>query len=258
MSTIQCKYCGKDVSSDNATCPYCGSSINHYGSQSDVPPPMQGSYKSEKSEPAWETSDGSIIERIINTVKSLIQQPAVFFENLRTEGGFGAPCSYLLFTSLFGIVFYQIYMIIGSILGIASESFTGAFVTAVFACFIGPIIAIISSFIVAGIYHILASVFSVATKPFEATYRGTAYVSGTCALFNVVPVIGSLISFIAHIYYMIVALSKIHGMSMGKACLIVLIPTIVICCCSIVFFFTVGATAFLAALGFAAAEASNL
>ena len=238
MSTIQCKCCGKDVSSDSATCPYCGSSINHYGSQSDVPPPMQGSYKSEKSEPAWETSDGSIIERIINTVKSLIQQPAVFFENLRTEGGFGAPCSYLLFTSLFGIVFYQIYMIIGSILGIASESFTGAFVTAVFACFIGPIIAIISSFIVAGIYHILASVFSVATKPFEATYRGTAYAYGTCMLFNIVPVIGGLIGGIAYIYYMIVALSKIHGMSTGKACLIVLIPTIVIGWCSIVFFFT--------------------
>src|SRR5262249_29960035 len=94
---------------------------------------------------------------------------------------------------------------------------------------IAPIFIILGMFIWSGIYHLLLMMLDGARKPFETTARVYAYSAGACSLLMAIPWLGMFVVGIANIVFVIIGLSKAHGISGGKAAAAVLIP-IAICC----------------------------
>ena len=97
-----------------------------------------------------------------------------------------------------------------------------------FAIFMPALIAL-GSFVGAGILHLSLMICGGAKQPFETTFRTYCYVHGSAGILQVVPMCGAMVSGIWALVCLCIGLSKTHEISVGKAVLAVLLPTIVCC-----------------------------
>lgn len=87
-----------------------------------------------------------------------------------------------------------------------------------------PVGAAIGLFIEAGVVHLLLMMLGGANRSFETTVRAVAFTNGSTALFQVVPVLGSLVALVWGLIIQAHGLKEMHQTSMGKALGAVLIP----------------------------------
>jgi len=195
--------------------------------------------------PPWER-DRPSASSFIATVKELFGSGTLFFDDMRREGGLGAPIGYALTGGMIGgmggLVFQTILqMLLGAGMGnpFAAQMAGGAAGAVVgLACgaVILPIALIIGMFFSAGLYHLMLMMLGGARFPFETTFRVVAYCQGTTGLLSFIPFCGGLINAIVSIVYTIIGLSRAHEISGGKAALAVLIPMFVCCGIAVVFY----------------------
>jgi hypothetical protein len=94
---------------------------------------------------------------------------------------------------------------------------------------LGPIQVLVYLFLGAGINHLFLMLFGGARKGFEATFRVVCFCQAA-TLLGIIPVCGMLAGLYA-IVLNIIGLSEAHGISRGKAALVVLLPILLVCCC---------------------------
>ena len=174
---------------------------------------------------------------------------------MRREGGLAPPLAFAIIGVLVGSLASLVFQAVGvgaSILPLLQDRAPG--LGAVVATIvIVPVVATISAFLVAGLFHVVLLLLNAAQQPFEATLRTYAYVWGATALLGLIPICGGLIGAVWAVVATIIGLSKVHDTSIGTAAVAVLIP--VVGCCGaalLVFGASLLALAGLAALAGAA------
>ena len=195
----------------------------------------------EECEPAWERrNEVGILAAAIETLRGVLLQPSATFARLKLRGGFGAPLVFFIIVQMVGIIATEAYN-----WGIRAFNLPGMFLpekeAGVFAAQMGstlgslqwiviaPVIMVAAAFVGAAMTHVALMLVGGAKRPYEATFRVYAYVTGAVALFNLIPCCGWLIAFVWGIVAETVGLSEVHQIGRGRALLAVLLPLIVCC-----------------------------
>ncbi|HUY33138.1 MAG TPA: Yip1 family protein [Pirellulales bacterium] len=193
-----------------------------------------------RSGPPWER-DGASFNSFVATLKEFYGSANLFFDNMRREGGLGAPIGYLVAGGTVGglggfCLQIAIQMLLGMGMGngppfgpqMAGGAIGGAAGLVCVAIFL-PLALIFGLFVTAGIYHLMLTMLGGARFPFETTVRVIAYSQGSTSLISLIPFCGGLINAIVNLVYTIVGLSRAHEISGGKAAAAVLIPFFICC-----------------------------
>ena len=188
------------------------------------------------------------VESFVDTVRRVVLQPVGFFAGLPRSGS-------LLNPLIFALICTEISAILGGILRLAGvgEGFVAGYGFQVpenqdFGEFIGsvifaPIGGVIGVFVVAGIGQLVVRLVVGATNSgFGATFRVASY-TGVTSLVSWIPIIGGLLALYG-IYLAVVGIREMHGMTTGKAVLVVLIPVIVVVVLALLGLLVVGAVFF--------------
>ena len=86
-------------------------------------------------------------------------------------------------------------------------------------------------FIGAGILHVGLMIVGGARSGFESTLRVIAYSTGSTSIFQVVPVIGSIVGGIWGLVIEIMGLAKVNNITYFRAAVAVFLPLLVCCSC---------------------------
>lgn len=190
----------------------------------------------------WETESKSV-KSFWKTAKMVIGEPSNAFRQMRREGGLGDPILFGMAGGLAGglatAVYQSIFQLImfgfaaaaggeegAALIGVGLFQVAMNFVGAVIG---GTIGVIMGMFIGAAITHVMLLMLKGANYPYETTFRVIAFVTGSVALFQIIPIVGQIVQFITSIIYQILGLSPAQDTTTGKACAAVLLP-LLICC----------------------------
>lgn len=215
-----------------------------------LPLPVTGEF-SDGSLPSWEQkAQLGFLTAFGATVKEVLIEPDKTFRRMKETGGFLVPFLYMLLATGLGVgIGLAVQFGLQGFLGAANSQSAevsrvlaaqglGAGVAVVAGLIVLPIFIFIGSFVGAGIWHLSLMVLGGATKPYEATYRVYCYVGGSSALVSLVPCCGGFAAVIWKIVSGSIGLSRVHGISTGKAVAAILLP-LLLCCglCGVGFFF---------------------
>jgi len=213
-----------------------------------LPPVLAG----ELNLPSWEQkSELGVFTAFASTVKEVLVEPSATFSRMKETGGFMTPFIYMVIATLLGTALaFAVQFGMQAVMGSAVASQNPQFAQIMAAQGLGlgtgvvvllvvlPILLFVGSFLNGGLWHLSLMVLGGANKPFESTYRVYCYVSGSSALVSLVPCCGGFASVIWTIVSGSIGLSKVHGISTGKAVLAVLLPMLVCCSlCGVGFYF---------------------
>lgn len=210
--------------------------------------------------PPWEQrAQLGMVKAATETIKGVLLQPAVTFQNMRREGGLQSPLLYNLILGTIGIV-VMVLLIFGFqlvMLGIASTSSGQGNVALPIAAIVVimlvyivmiPVAITVSSFVQAGILHLCLMLVKGANRPFETTYRTLCYAAGSASILCVVPFLGPTVAGVWAIVALCIGLSKTQEITVGKALLAIFLPTLACC----------GLAAVIGVIGGIAGAAGNL
>jgi len=192
----------------------------------------------EPEGPIWEEIYTPFWQRLIGTIKPCLFQPAEFFQTMRRSGDFVTPLKFLVITSLLGALVTMIWQVPIQMLNVAATGQnSGGMAPSLGAICFGlictvPLIAImvvITSFVMAGVYHVCLMLVGGVTQPLEATYRIVCYSVGATSVLNIIPCVGGLIASIWGLVLVIIGLHKTHETDLWRAVVAGLLPT-VLCC----------------------------
>jgi hypothetical protein len=193
--------------------------------------------------PPWERRDRiGFMSALIETVQQVLASPVRFFQTMPVTGGLGGPLLFAVIVGSIGRVAAVIYQAILS--GMMGSSFrfgnpeldrfapylfgsgVGLVVSAIFA----PVWAVITVFVISGIYHLFLLMLSGAQRGFEATFRVVCYGTAS-ALIQIVPFCGGIVAPVYFLVLAILGLSEAHRITRGKSAAAVLLPILILCCC---------------------------
>ncbi len=205
--------------------------------------------------PAWERrGELGTFPAAVETTRQVYSEPAATFRNLKLEGGYAAPMWYytLLVTLSFWVaMLFEIALnyvnpdLAGNAEVIGKIGLQGVVSLHVGLMIVGPVFIAGSTFLSAGIFHVMLLALGGASKPYEATYRALCYAAAPAMLFQMMPVCGVWIASILSLVFMVIALHEVQGIPTAKAVAVVLIPNLL--CCGLVFGVALGAVALLQA-----------
>lgn len=228
-----CPHCGKEMAESQAFCQVCGGKIAQ-----DQPIAAPGT----RERTAWEERDrNGFFSGLFSTLKGSLFSPTVFFRTMNVNGGLGDPLLYAMIVGVVGMMVSYVWQILfqDAFLGYLPPDVQAAGGMNVFSgigiAFVAlflPFLVIISTFLWAGIWHLLLLMVRGANNGFEATFRTAAYSYGSY-IFMAIPFCGGLIAFIWNIIVAIIGLKEAHGTGGGKAAFAVLFPMI-LCCGAVV------------------------
>ena len=248
-------------------CPNCGADLGAASPPPPMPPPLPPGAESpiERTMPrasAWAPAEGAregtpwerrdtigFASGLIETTQQVLTAPAAFFRAMPVTGGIGSPLVYALILGYAGLVVNAIYdFVLTSVMGTAlggpafGEIAGGNEAMARLMPFIqggvglgmklilGPVILLITLFIMAGIMHAGLMMLGAASRGFEATLRVVCYSEATAVL-QVIPICGQVAAAVYMIVILTVGLAEAHGTTRGKAVIAVLLPVFICCCC---------------------------
>jgi len=186
-----CPKCGRETGKDSGDlCPFCGSPLSQsepageYGISPQEPSaprqdfpgdslPPPGARLPSSDGPPWEHTERPFFGRLFETAKDSMFNPVGFFKNMRIEGGFTMPLLYILIFGTIGGIFSTIWNMIFQ-LGAAHQqrqAFVPTGIIIVASIFLIPLLIVVSSFVSAGIMHLLLMILGGASGGYEATYR---------------------------------------------------------------------------------------
>lgn len=226
------------------------------------------SYDESEPRPSWELRDEIGWMRAgIASLKEILLDPEVTFRRMPLTGGIGGPLLFLVIFGFIGMTGSTIWNILWNMLVTPAQFATQpignqqqfAFMTAMFGSIffqiifllLSPIFIVISTFINAGIYHLMLMLFGAATREFESTVRTVCYASGAVAIFNALPWFcgGALIVLVWGIVCTVIGLREVHQTTTMKALVAVILPLFICCLCSffLVLFIGIGVSAIITA-----------
>lgn len=198
------------------------------------------------------------------TAKLVFGGPTQSFRSMARDGGLGIPIFYALIGGLIGGFFSGIYNTVLQALlpqfigmmgaqgnpppGMQAANWIQVVLALPLALIGGTIGTLIGLFIGSGINHVFLMLVGGAKMPFETTFRVVAYVQGTVALLQVVPLCGQYVSGLIALVYLIIGFAEAHQISTGRSAAAVLIQFAI---CALV----IGGIVAIAIVGVAAANA---
>lgn len=188
----------------------------------------------------------------VGATRGVLTQPVDFFRGMARQGDFLNP-------ALYALICYEIYAVLGGIIGLvfgsigsfgagtAGEQAAGvatSFGGFVVGVVVAPFFAALILLIMAGIKHLLVMlIVGSSNAGFEATLRVQSYTFAT-RVFWWVPILGSLAGFVYGIYLSVVGIREVHATTTGKAALVVLIPVGVVLILALLLAAVIGAAIF--------------
>ena len=181
----------------------------------------------------WERSEGTFFEKLFGTMKLVLFSPNTAFEQMKVQGGYGKPLSYIWLLTVAGTMIALFWMLL--IFGAASGEMApfgrpGEASMTVFVYLIQSMIGgLIGPFIQAAIYHVCLLLIGGAKKDYECTYRVVAYASGSVMILCLIPIVGMAIASVWSIVAVIIGFSRAHGITGGRAALAFFLPFLLCC-----------------------------
>jgi len=156
-----------------------------------------------------------------STVGEIASGPSEAFKVMKRYGGFGAPILYSLIGGTVGGIASGVVQALMVVIDpmeqypdeIQVPFGIGMFFYVLVASLVGATVGI---FINAGIFHLPLMLLG-SKQPYETTLRVVAYMSGTIALFQLIPVFGGCVAVIYSLIILIAGMAAAHGISVGKA-----------------------------------------
>lgn len=100
---------------------------------------------------------------------------------------------------------------------------------------LGPVLVVIGAFIGNALLHVLALLFG-GKGSFGALFNVSAHGHAILSAANVIPVLGSLVALVWGVVVGVVTLEEVHGLSRGRAVVVMLIPVLLGLACVAVLF----------------------
>lgn len=180
---------------------------------------------------------------LMQTVQMFASRPRAAFDGAKRKGDYGSP---VLWTVIFGAIaglIQWIYgmMFLGPTLAMLPPEIreqlgpligSGAMASGALNLLYYPCIALIGSFIWAGILHLCLMLAGGGQSDagFEGSFRVVGYAQVT-QIAQIVPIAGGLIALVWSIILYVVGVSSMHRLTTGKAVVVVLIPLFLCCAC---------------------------
>jgi len=217
-------------------------------------PPYEPSTPSTPPVIPWEDPSQPWPRALIDTVGAFLSNPKQAFERVPVRGDVLRPLVFALIVGWVGTFFYGLWeMTLGDPLRsmlpdnrwAGGGSVPRGYWFAMMA--LGPFFTAFGLVVSSAIAHLFLLLLGGAKNGFAATFRAMCYVQvATLAL--AVPFCGGLIGGIAVLAFEILGLSALHRISIGRAAVAVLLPTVLCCVCLFAVFLTAGA-ALMGAIG---------
>jgi len=196
----------------------------------------------------WEDSaQTNLLGALFKTARQALLAPGSFFSQMNPEGTYGYPISFALVLSFIGFFFQFLWGIVFNsdlitrvlaALQLSPDTISAGVVlgTAIMV----PVLMLTllaSLFIQSTILHICLLILRGANAPFLGTFKVMSY-SSAASVFLIIPFIGSLIAFVWAVVLMVIGVSRIHSIGIGKSVLAILLPFILLIVLFIILFLT--------------------
>jgi hypothetical protein len=162
---------------------------------------------------------------------------------MHRRGGLAAPLTFGVAGTLLGALVGSLYQLMFASLGggfadpdVARDAAFVGLLSSGCIVVVLPLVAVLSMFVSAAIYHVMLLLLGSARQPFEATMRVVAYSMGSTSLLQVIPVCGRVFAAVWAIVANIIGLAQTHEISTGKAAAAVLVPILVCCVLTALFY----------------------
>jgi len=155
------------------------------------------------------------IKRLINLAIALIVKPADFYRVMPKTGGLLDPMFYLVMTVLLDVMLISVESFVIHGAGVNDLGMLAG------GLIVGPLVAVILSFFVAGIFYAIWS-FIGSNESYETSYRCLAYMqilSPITILLSIVPYLG-LLGIAWGLYLMVIATREVHKLPAKPALLV--------------------------------------
>ena len=189
------------------------------------------------TEPAWEERDRlGFFPAISRTVSAVLMRPAETFAAMKRTGGLADPLLYFVLLSSAMFAISALYQLAAGSFNPAAlppnfpHASKGAFSVALIgSILLSPALYVVSAFISSGITHLCLRLLGGANRPFETTFRVICYAQASAAVFNLLPLCGSLIGVIWGAYCIIIGLREAQQTTGWKATLAITLPGLLCC-----------------------------
>jgi hypothetical protein len=172
-----------------------------------------------------------IAKAFVSTLRKCLLDPHVFFNELSFSRGSLNALLYALMVGSIGSVFSfaWTYLLIGPLLDFLPwmNDYSVKNAASVAGLILTPVIVTVKVFFAALYFHGLLYLTRSNKQNAAATFRIVCYSQST-AIFDLIPVFGSIISPLWSLYLLAVGFNKVHKISIFKACMIILLPLIVL------------------------------
>jgi hypothetical protein len=157
----------------------------------------------------------ALLAAIPQTVIRVITKPAEFFREMPKTGGYFDP---LVFVVVLGTVAGIIQTVVNTILYFSVMGVTAILGSLIFM----PIMIALFSFVGAGILFLIWKLMG-SQENYEVAYRGAAYLAALSPITTVIgliPYLGTVISLVIMLYYLVIVSTEVHGIPSKKAWLV--------------------------------------
>jgi hypothetical protein len=192
-----------------------------------VTPGFEGeSPEDEPSGPPWEQS-GDIFTRYVRTAIAILVHPSDTFEKIRPTENVSAARNFFGFGYL---LFFILLLALSLLINVFSDRpLLGIDGMMTFTA-VGGVLSIVIAYLYALFVHGCLILFGAAKRRYEATIRTFAYSFGSTILWLLIPVVGPMLM-VQVFYILMVGLAKMHGVSMIRTLLALLLSLVVIAVC---------------------------
>ncbi|MBF0530155.1 MAG: zinc-ribbon domain-containing protein [Deltaproteobacteria bacterium] len=176
----------------------------------------------------WEERSGSLISDLWTTTKEVLFKPNEFFHRMPATGGHKTPLTYAMIVGsvggIFGLFWQALFAMFGSMLGTEAPDIPMMWliIGMIGVMILLPLLILLTLYLMAAFQHLMLMIVGGADGGFEATLRVLAY--GSAAnIWNIVPILGGLMSGVWLLVLMIIGLPIVHQTSAGRVVVAVLV-----------------------------------
>jgi hypothetical protein len=152
---------------------------------------------------------------ILEKARTVLTAPGAFYRQMPKSGGFLEPMLFMIVMAIVGVI---IFIALG-FLGLGTLSALGVGIGSMIFM---PIMAVVGSFIGAGIMFVIWKLMGT-QEPFEVAYRCVAYASAiypVTALIGLLPYLGSIAGIAWGMYLMFIATKEVHQLNEKTASMV--------------------------------------
>lgn len=178
----------------------------------------------------WENLEKSgIVKAFVSTLRKCLLDPHTFFDQLSFSHNSSKAWLYALIVGSIGSVFSFVwtYVLISPLLDFLPwmDDYPVKSAISVAGLIFTPLIVTVKVFFAALYFHCLLYFTRSNKQNSAATFRIVCYSQST-AIFDLIPVFGSIISPLWSLYLLAVGFNRVHKISIFKALMIILLPLI--------------------------------